>query len=78
MDIKKLLCANGYVMKSETDTEVIVNLISFYYKSEKDVIDSIKKCTHKLEGTWGLVIMCLDDPNYLYTTRLGSPYFSWI
>lgn len=72
-DIKKMLYGKGYVMKSETDTEVIVNLISFYYKSEKDIMKAIKKCTDKLEGTWGLVIMCLDKPNHLFTTRLGSP-----
>ena len=71
-NLKDFLINEGYEMYSETDTEVIVNLISFYYKSN-NIIDSIKECVNKLEGTWGLAILCVDNPNTLYTTRFGSP-----
>ena len=71
-NLKDFLIKEGYKMYSETDTEIIVNLISFYYKTNS-IIDSIKQCVNKLEGTWGLVILCVDDPNSLYTTRFGSP-----
>ena len=72
-DLKILLEENGYIMKSQTDTEIIVNLISFYYKSLNNVEDALERTIEKLEGTWGLVILCLDNPTYLYATRNGSP-----
>lgn len=59
---------------SETDTEVIVNLLAYYYREyNKSVTEAIRKTTNALEGTWGLVILCLDTPNVLYATRVGSP-----
>ena len=59
---------------SETDTEVIVNLLAYYYReNNKSVTEAIRKTTNALEGTWGLVILCLDTPNVLYATRVGSP-----
>ena len=72
-ELKILLEEDGYIMKSQTDTEIIVNLISFYYKSLNNVEDALEKTIEKLEGTWGLVILCLDYPKYLYATRNGSP-----
>ncbi len=71
--IKYFLLDHGYIFKSETDTEVITNLLSYHYEIEKNVIKAIKKAVSELEGTWGLCIIFLLEDNRIYATRHGSP-----
>jgi len=71
--LKSFLIKEGYSFKSQTDTEVIVNLIEYYYKKSHDVYDSIKKTIDSLTGTYGLIIQSLSDENTLYCVRNGSP-----
>lgn len=60
--------------RSQTDTEVIVNLISIYYdQNGNHMEEAIIQATQRLEGTWALVIMCLNKPDNLYCARHGSP-----
>ena len=56
-EIKRFLLENGYTMRSQTDTEVIVNLISYHYNKSKNVLYSIKTTIDELKGTWGLAIL---------------------
>lgn len=76
-DLKKMLINKNYAFTSETDSEVICNLLSYHYeqnkKDEKSVVNAIQDTIQKLEGTWGLCILCIDTPNILYCTRNGSP-----
>jgi glucosamine--fructose-6-phosphate aminotransferase (isomerizing) len=72
-ELKDMLINEGYTFLSQTDTEVIVNLLSFMYNKHKNVELSIEKTIEILEGTWGLAILCKDEPNKLYATRHGSP-----
>jgi glucosamine--fructose-6-phosphate aminotransferase (isomerizing) len=71
--LKKMLISNNYTFKSETDSEVVSNLIAFMYKKTKNIFTAIQMATEQLEGTWGLAIMCIDNPNELYCTKNGSP-----
>ena len=72
--LKKMLMDEGYTFQSQTDTEVISNLLAYYYaKSDRDVMDAINKTVSQLEGTWGLAIMCVDKEDELYCTKNGSP-----
>lgn len=71
--LKEKLIEKNYKFYSETDTEVIVNLISYYYNDYKCVQKTIQKIITLLDGTWGIVLMCLDSPNTLYCFRNGSP-----
>lgn len=71
--LKEMLLKNEYVFNSQTDTEVIVNLLSFLYQINSNIMKCIQELTLMLEGTWGLAIMCIDEPNTLYCTRHGSP-----
>ena len=73
VELRDMLISNGYEFKSETDTEVIVNLISYYYRIKNDVLESIKLALIKLEGTYALVILAIDCPNKMYAVRHGSP-----
>lgn len=81
--LKKELYDNSYSdFKSETDTEVIVNYLSYLYSkitvnATRDISIEIEKiisfCCSKLEGTYGLVILCILTPNIMYSVRKGSP-----
>lgn len=71
--LKKELISKGIKFKSQTDSEIIVNLIAYYYDKTNNMIKSIKKTINRLEGTWGIVIMNIDEPNKLYAVRHGSP-----
>jgi glucosamine--fructose-6-phosphate aminotransferase (isomerizing) len=72
-DLKLMLEKNGYIFYSQTDTEVIVNLISYKYKKNKDVYIAIKETVSLLHGTYGLIIQFLYDSNKLFCVRNGSP-----
>ena len=72
-EIKKRLMEKGIEMKSQTDTEVIVNLIAVHFEEWGDVEQAIKETTDELKGTWGIGVLYKGEPNNLYCTRHGSP-----
>jgi glutamine---fructose-6-phosphate transaminase (isomerizing) len=72
-ELKQDLQKKGIYFYSETDTEVIVNLLAYNYQQGKDFTLSLKKTLSQLEGTWGLVILNLDEPTKMYCVRHGSP-----
>jgi glucosamine--fructose-6-phosphate aminotransferase (isomerizing) len=71
--IRKFLEKDGYKFKSQTDTEVIVGLLSYYYEKTKNVEESIKLTISELEGTYALCIVTKYSPDTLYCIRKGSP-----
>ncbi len=71
--LKKFLNGEGIEFKSETDTEVIPHLISYHLQETGDIMLSLKKTFYMLEGTWGLAIQYVNEPNKLYCLRHGSP-----
>lgn len=73
IELKEMLIKNGFTFKSQTDTEVVVNLIAYFYNLHKNTVIAIQKTIEELEGTWGLAITCLNEPDKLYATRHGSP-----
>ena len=70
--LKKLLIKKGYIFKSQTDTEVIVHLISDYLK-KNDLKNAIIKMLKRLHGSFALGIIFQDQPNLLIGARRGSP-----
>jgi glucosamine--fructose-6-phosphate aminotransferase (isomerizing) len=73
IELKNFLINNGYIFKSETDSEVIVNLISYHYNKNNNILDAIKNALDEIEGTYALCILCIDTPNIIYCIRHGSP-----
>jgi glucosamine--fructose-6-phosphate aminotransferase (isomerizing) len=74
VSLKNMLISNGFSFSSQTDTEVISNLLAYNYKQcNNDILMTINKTIQQLEGTWGLAILCIDYPNELYCTKNGSP-----
>jgi glucosamine--fructose-6-phosphate aminotransferase (isomerizing) len=77
--IKKFLLAKGYTFASETDTEVLCNLIAYHYQKEpatKDAnrfLEAVRKSLRHVEGTYGIAAMCGDCPAEIVAARKGSP-----
>ena len=77
--MKKFLLTKGYTFQSETDTEVLCNLIAYHYAKEPVVegesrfVESVRKSLRHAEGTYGIVVMSVDAPGELVTARKGSP-----
>lgn len=78
--IKAFLIDKGYTFKSETDTEVLCNLIAYHHAKEpaghngdSRFVESVRKTLRHAEGTYGIVVMALDAPGELVTARKGSP-----
>lgn len=73
LELKKMLTENGFHFYSQTDTEIIVNLISFYFERLGDVKQSIQQTIRELEGTYGIIVLYLNEPTKIYCVRNGSP-----
>ena len=82
--LKAWLMARGVSFRSETDSEVIVHLISWYYAPPQEVLAEGSERTHdpvvavqralgRLRGTWGLAVLFADHPDLLVAARNGSP-----
>ena len=71
LQLKDELKAKGVQFNSETDTEVIPQMISQYY--EGDFFDAVSKTVKKLEGSYALGIICSDYPDTLIAVRKFSP-----
>ena len=70
--LKKFLVSKGHVFKSQTDTEVIVHLITEHLKTE-NIVNSIKKTLKALHGSFALGIIFKDKPDLIVGARRGSP-----
>ncbi|MDB4157545.1 glutamine--fructose-6-phosphate transaminase (isomerizing) [Candidatus Pelagibacter sp.] len=70
--LKKYLINKGHVFKSQTDTEVIVHLITEYLK-ELNLKDAIIKALKQLHGSFALGIIFKDQPDLIVGARRGSP-----
>ena len=70
-ELTKWLKSEGYEFKSATDTEVIPNLIHYYYKG--DLLEAVVKATEKLEGSYALGVVCGQEPDKIVAVRKDSP-----
>ena len=71
MELKEALIKEGYVFKSETDTEVIVHLISKYYKS--DLLEAVYSAVSMLRGAYAIGVVANQHPEELVAVRKESP-----
>lgn len=72
-ELRKFLEENNYTFFSDTDTEVIPNLINFYYKKEKDFLKAVKVACDDLKGSFALEILCKFYPDNMIVVRQDSP-----
>ncbi len=72
--IKEHLQKRGYVFHSDTDTEVLVNLIEEVKKQDNLTLeDAVRAALNEVVGAYAIVIMDKKNPNYLIAARKGSP-----
>ena len=69
--LRDYLMNKGKRFASETDTEVVAQLLEYYYNG--NILDTIIKVLSKIEGAYALGIICKDDPDTLYAVRKDSP-----
>lgn len=73
-ELKNKLTRKGYTFYSETDTEVAVKLIDYYYKKyEGTPVDAITHSMVRIRGSYALAIMFKDYPGEIYVARKDSP-----
>ena len=72
--LKKTLMEQGMKFCSETDTEVLANLIEFIYTSEDVSVEvAVSLALQKVDGAYGLVLISSEDPNLMIAARRSSP-----
>ena len=69
--LKKFLIEKGYNFISETDTEVIPNLIDYYY--EGDLLTAVRKAVKKLDGSYAIGVISKNEPDRIIAVRKDSP-----
>ncbi len=72
-EIKELLTNNGYTFYSDTDTEVIPNLIAYHFKKTSDVLEAFQRTMRTLRGAYAIVMITAQDPETIYAAKLSSP-----
>ena len=71
MQIKEFLLAKGVSFSSDTDTEVVAQLLEYYY--DGDILQAVAQVLHIIEGSYALGIICADNADRLIAARKDSP-----
>jgi len=78
--LKNFLLGKGYAFSSETDTEVLCNLIAYHYAKEprtpkgpSPFLESVRRALARVEGTYGIAVLCVDFPDEIVAARKASP-----
>ena len=72
--LKKYLSSKNYKFNSDTDTEVLVQLIDYIHKKHKsDFVESVRVALHEVVGAYGIALLSEERPDQLIVARLGSP-----
>ncbi len=73
-ELRDKLIRNGYEFYSETDTEVLIKLVDYYYKKYQiGPIDALAKTMVRVRGSYGLAVMFEDYPDEVWVARKDSP-----
>lgn len=75
MQLRRQLMASGHEFRSDTDSEVIAHLIEEAWAgpARGDLAVAVRNACDRLEGSWGLAVVCADAPGTIVVTRNGSP-----
>lgn len=71
--LRARLTAKGYAFRSETDTEVVAQLLDYYYAASRDVFEAVNSMLSAVEGAYALGIVCADAPDRLIAARKDAP-----
>lgn len=77
--IKNFLSTKGYTFSSQTDSEVLVNLVAYHYSQRTDentenrFMEAVRKALLHVEGTYGIAVLCRFNDGEIVAARKGSP-----
>jgi len=71
LEIKKILEKDGIIFKSETDTEILPNLIEKYYK--ENILEAVQRAVKELKGTYAICVISKKEPDKIIVLRKESP-----
>ena len=71
--LREKLLQQGATFYSETDTEVVANLVGYYYEQTGDFVKSVREAMARLEGSFALGILCADEPGKIIAVKKDSP-----
>ena len=71
--LRAQLTAKGYTFRSETDTEVVAQLLDYYYAASRDVFEAVNSMLSAVEGAYALGIVCAEAPDRLIAARKDAP-----
>ncbi len=71
--LRAQLTAKGYAFRSETDTEVVAQLLDYYYAASRDVFEAVNSMLSAVEGAYALGIVCAEAPDRLIAARKDAP-----
>ena len=71
--IRSYLEDQGVPFSTETDTESLVQLIGYLYTQSGNLVESVRQALRDVNGTYGIAIVCTDEPDMLIAARRGSP-----
>ena len=73
IELKEQLLHKGYTFRSETDTEVVAQLLDYYYTDCGDIFEAMVRMLHAVDGSYALGIICADFPDRLLCARKDAP-----
>ncbi len=71
--IKTKLLEEGYKFSTDTDTEVLANLMNYYFKQTNEFEKAVRLALNDVEGTYGIACLCSEEPDKIIIARNGSP-----
>ncbi len=71
--LRQKLIEKGIKFHSETDTEVIANLVGYFYEQEGDFLQAVRSALARLDGSFALGILCVDKPGTVVAVKKDSP-----
>ena len=71
--LRARLLEQGYTFRSETDTEVVAQLLDYYYAASRDVFEAVNSMLSAVEGSYALGIVCAAAPDRLIAARRDAP-----
>lgn len=73
LEIKNSLIRKGITFSSDTDTEVIVQLLEYYYKRYSNLMDAVYAVLNRIKGAYAMGILCSDYPGQMLAARKDAP-----
>ena len=73
MELKNQLIQKGYTFRSDTDTEVVAQLLDYYYEQCSDFFEAVMCMLNAVDGAYALGIVCADYPDRMYAARKDAP-----